>query len=150
MGGLCDVRVDVALAIVEELDHTGRIREVALALEHAKRPRAPRHEVHAPVVHALDHLGDLARAADLAQPVVGEPQDPELALVAQALVHHRLVALLEDVQRDQLARQRDEPQREQRKLADEPVWHAERSLWPGGALGPGWPTYGLRALSSRL
>ena len=40
-------------------------------------PRATR--FMRPSSHALEHLGDLARAADRAQPVVGEPDDPELA-----------------------------------------------------------------------
>ena len=67
-------------------------------------PRAARDEVEPAVGHPLEHLGDLARAPDRPQPVVGHPDDPELALLLEHAGHHRLVALLEDVQRDQLGR----------------------------------------------
>ena len=85
----------------------------------AEHPRAARDEVDPPVGQPLEHLGDLARAADRPQPVVGQPHDPELRLLLEAAPDHRLVALLEDVQRDQLARQRDEAQREQREVLDQ-------------------------------
>ena len=116
---------------------------MALALDHAERPRAARQQVHAPVFHLLEHLLDRHRAADVAQPVVGEPDDPELALGLQALADHRLVALLEDVQRNQLAGQRDEPQREQRKLARRAFGHAPVQSTAGRA---GWSA--RRATSS--
>ena len=67
----------------------------------------------------LDHLGDLARAADRPEPVLGHPDDAELGLLVQAAPDHRLVALLEDVQRDELGRERDEAEREQREVLDE-------------------------------
>ena len=57
-------------------------------------------------------------AADVLQLVVGEPEDAELALLVEALADHLLVALLEDVERDQLAGQQHEPEREQRKAQD--------------------------------
>ena len=123
VGGAEQLRVDVLGAVLDELDDAGGIGEVALALEDAERPRAAREQVHPAVVEPLEHAVDLAGAADLAQAVLRQPDDPELLLVAQALVHHRLVALLEDVQRDQLAGHRDEPEREQRKVAGEPVRH---------------------------
>ncbi|MGZ6588928.1 MAG: recombinase family protein [Solirubrobacteraceae bacterium] len=51
------------------------------------------------------------------------------------------------MQRDQLARQRDEPQREQRKLANKPVWHAEAVYGGAGRAAP-MTSYGLRAPGS--
>ena len=118
----------VLVAVGEELDDAGRVGELVLARLDPERPRAAGDEVEPPVGHPLEHLGDLARAADRPQPVVGEPDDPELRLLLQAARDHRLVALLEDVQRDQLARQGDEPEREQRKvpdqLHDDPVYGA--------------------------
>ena len=55
----------------------------------------------------------------VAQPVVGDPDDPELALLLEHARDHRLVALLEDVQRDQLGRERHQSQREQREVANQ-------------------------------
>ena len=101
---LRELGIERLVAVLDELDHAGRVGQVPLALDDPERPRAAGEEVHPAVVHALEHPVDLARAADLPQAVVGEPHDPELALLAEALVHHRLVALLEDVERDQLAR----------------------------------------------
>ena len=60
------------------------------------------------VLEALEDLGDLHRAAVGLQPVVGRPDDPELAPALQALADHRLVALLEDVQRHELVGQGDD------------------------------------------
>ena len=45
-------------------------------------------------------------------------EDAELALVLEAEADHQLVALLEDVQRDDLAREQDEAEREQREALD--------------------------------
>ena len=109
--------VDRLFAVGEELDRAGRVGELLLARLDPEHARAARDEVEAAVGHPLEHLGDLARAADRAQPVVGDPDDPELALLLEHPRHHRLVALLEDVQRDQLAGQRDEAEREQREIA---------------------------------
>ena len=72
----------------------------------------------APVFEALEHLSDAGAAADLLQAVVGEPDDPELAVALEALADHQLVALLEDVQRDQLMRQQHEAEREQREALE--------------------------------
>ena len=49
------------------------------------------------------------------RPSSDEPDDPELALLLEALSDHQLVALLEDVERDELAGQQHEPQREERE-----------------------------------
>ena len=61
---------------------------------------------------------DARGAADLLQLVVGEPEDPELALLVEALADHLLVALLEDVERHELAGQQHEAEREQGKALD--------------------------------
>ena len=50
--------------------------------------------------------------ADLAEPVVVLEDQPELALVGQALADQLLVAILEDVQRDALVREQHELERE--------------------------------------
>ena len=72
-------------------------------------------------------LRDLHRAADRrGSPSVAGPDDPELALGLQALADHRPVALLEDVQRHDLAGQRDEPEREEREVAHDLAGHLVR------------------------
>ena len=99
----------VLVAVVEELDRRRPGTASSSWRASIRNGRVPRATRLMPAVgHPLEHLGDLARAADRAQPVVGEPDDPELRLLLEAARDHRLVALLEDVQRDQLARQRDE------------------------------------------
>ena len=113
------LRGDRGVLVDEELDRPGRVGEVVLARVDAERARPARDEVEAAVGHPLEHLGDLAGAADVAQPVVGDPHDPELALLLEHARDHRLVALLEDVQRDQLGRERHQSQREQRKVANQ-------------------------------
>jgi len=115
-GGL---RVGDLVAVVEELNGARRVRQILLAPLDPEHPRPAREEVDAPVRQPLEHLGDLAGAADRSQPVLGQPHDPELGLLVEALPDHRLVALLEDVQRDQLTRKRDEPQWKQRKVPDQ-------------------------------
>jgi hypothetical protein len=44
-------------------------------------------------------------------------------LALETLLDHRLVALLEDVQRDELARKRDGRQQEEREFTDGPIGH---------------------------
>ena len=89
---------------------------MSLALDHAERPGAVGQQVDAAVLEFLEDAVDPAGAADVAQTVVGEPDDSELAVPCEALVDHRLVALLEDVQRHDLGWQHGELQREQREL----------------------------------
>ena len=122
-GGDAGAGVGLLGLVLEELDGRARVGLVGLALDDPKRPRAPRQDVQAPVVHALEDLGDLAGAADVAQRALGGPDDPELRVALQQLLEHRLVARLEDVQRDELVGQRDERQREQREVAHRPVGH---------------------------
>ena len=76
--------------LVEELDHPRRVGQVVLALEQAEGPGATREDVHAAVLHALEHLLDRARAADRLQLLVGEPHDPELALAPRR--HSSIIA----------------------------------------------------------
>ena len=68
------VGVGLLLAVVEELDDAGRIGELLLARLDPEHARAARDEVEPAVGHPLEHLGDLARAADRPQPVVGRPR----------------------------------------------------------------------------
>ena len=63
-----------ALGLVgQELDGAGRIGEVVVLVDDPERSRAAREDVHAPVVHALEDLGDLHRAAHGAQALVVAP-----------------------------------------------------------------------------
>ena len=70
--------------VVEELDGARRVGQLLLALLDPERSCPARDQVDATVLHALDDLGDLARAADRPQPVLGHPDDPELGLLLQA------------------------------------------------------------------
>ena len=121
-------------AIGQELDHARGVRQVALTFDHAERAGATRQQVHAAIVGAVQHAFDPAGTADVAQPVVGEPDDPELLVSREALADHRLEPLFEDVERHELRRQHDQLQREQRE--------AVRVL--------GFQGHGRRAVSSRL
>src|SRR5919198_2071612 len=103
-------------AIGQELDLASGVGQVLVALDEAERARAAGDDVHAAVLGLLEHFGDFACAADRAQALVGEPDDPELAPGLQALADHRLVAVLEDVQGDELGRERDDAQGEEREV----------------------------------
>ena len=81
-------------------------------------------------------------AADLLELVVGEPEDPELALLVEALADHLLVALLEDVQRHELAGEQHEAEREQGEALDLQA-HAPR-LASGRVTALLWLTRDLR------
>ena len=79
-----------------------------------------------------------------AQPISRSPSSashriPNSRSSSDALVHHRLVALLEDVQRDQLVGERDEPEREQREFADDPSGISKSSLGAGCPVAAGGP-----------
>ena len=94
-----------------------------LPLQHAEGAGAAHEHVQAPVVEAFQKLLDLDRAADLAQAVVREPQDPELTLALEAPLDHGLVALLEHMQRNELTRKRDGWEQKEWKFPDGPVGH---------------------------
>jgi hypothetical protein len=117
-------------AVGQELDDAGRVGELLLALLDPEHPRPARDQVQPPVGHPLEHLGDLARAAHRPEPVVGDPDDPELALLLEDASHHRLVALLEDVERHELGRQCDEAEREQRKITHQRAHRRKRTAGP--------------------
>ena len=126
------------MLVGEELDGAGRVGEVVLTLDQPEGPRAADEDVHAPVLHPLEDLGDLARAADLLELVVGEPEDAELARVLiQAVLDHLAVAVLEDVQGDALAGQRDDPEREQREAPDLWLGHEPESRTPSPVAASG-------------
>ena len=74
----------------------------------------------------VEDLGDLACAPDPLALFLVLPDDPELRLALEALPDHGLVARLEDVQRDELVGERDDPQWEQREVPDEPIRHHDR------------------------
>ena len=131
-----------------------------LALDHSKRPRPPGEEVQPPILELLEHVLDHHRATDVAQAIIGQPDDPELALVLATAAHHGLVAVLEDVQRNELPGQGYKVKREEGKLRER-RWGHEKSVGAGARrLAPRWaaPTGGQRnlrrcqrrAVSSRL
>ena len=125
--------------IGHELDQGGGVGEVAFALQHAEHLRAARKQIHAALLVHLQHALDPAGAADLPQAIIGQPDDPELRLALEAFADHRLVALLEDVQRHRFARQHDNPKREQREVLDARLRHGHAAS-----------VAGRRALSIRL
>ncbi len=73
-------------------------------------------DVHAAVLELLEHLLDDRGAADRAGAVVGAEDDPEGDVLVQTVLDHRLVAVLEDVQRDLLGGQQYQRQFEDRYL----------------------------------
>ena len=86
-------------------------------LEQAEPLPALDDDVEPAVVEAVEHLGDGGERADLAQAVVVGVDQPELALLVEALADQLLVAVLEDVQRDLLGREQHDPEREEAELA---------------------------------
>ena len=115
VSGIGERLVAALLAIVEELHVGGRIRQVLDPPDDLERPVAAHEDVHAAVLQALKHLRDRRRATHLAEPALGQPDDPEVALLLDAAPDHQLVALLEYVQGDHLGGQQYQPQREQRE-----------------------------------
>ena len=59
------------LCVGEKFDGSRRIRELVLALQQAEGPGAAREDVHAAVIHALEHALDLARAAHRLELLIG-------------------------------------------------------------------------------
>ena len=88
-----------------------------MAVEDAKRALAGDDDVQPPVVEALGDLGDPRLAPDPPRPGIRVAEhDPERLAVVEAVADHRLVALLEDVERHELAGQQDQRQLEDRDL----------------------------------
>ena len=113
------------MLVAEQLDVARGVGELVAPAEQAEGGRALREDVQAPVVRALEHARDRGGTADLAQAGAREPHDAELASGGEALADHRLVALLEDVKRDELVRQKDEPEREEGKALED-LGHPQR------------------------
>ena len=108
------------------------LRQGDRCIDIVEKPRAARDDVQATVLEAVEDVLDLTRAADRLELVLGEPHDPELPLAGalgrlQAVLDHAEVAILEDVQRDALARQSDDPEGEQWEAAHGLLAH-RRSL----------------------
>jgi hypothetical protein len=55
--------------------------------------------------------------------VISIPHDPELSAALEALADHRAIALLEDVQRDELVGERDDGEREEREVGHDAIGH---------------------------
>ena len=88
-----------------------------MAVEDAERTLAGDDDVQAPVVEALGDLGDPGLAADSPRPDVRVAEDdPERLALVEAVADHRLVALLEDVERHELTGQQHQRQLEDRDL----------------------------------
>ena len=105
------------LLVLDRLDLGGLERAAGGQLEHPEALPPLDDDVQAAVVEALEHLGDRRPGADVAQPVVVGEDEPELALLVEALADQLAVARLEDVQRHQLGREQDDPEREEPDLA---------------------------------
>ena len=74
-------------------------------------------DVHPAVLEALQHLGDPRRAADpVGGAVVVAEHDSERLGGLEAVADHALVAVLEDVKRQELARQDHHRELEDRQL----------------------------------
>ena len=93
----------------------------------AEAAAALHEHVHGAVVQLLDELDHARRRPALAHGVVLDQYDAELALL-QPLPDELLVALLEDVQRDDLSRQQHDAEREQ---AEKPVVSICHATPPG-------------------
>jgi adenylate cyclase len=86
-------------------------------VEDAERSLAGDDDVDPAVVEALRNLGDACLAANPPRPGLGVVEDDSEGLsVLEAVGDHPLVALLEDVQREELARQENDGELEDRKL----------------------------------
>src|SRR5215210_800583 len=121
--------------VVEQLDVARGVGEVADAALEPEWGGSFYEDVEAAVLEPLEHLGDARRAADVLQRVLCEPYDPELALLLEALPDHQLVALLEDVERNHLARQQHKAEGKQRKALDH-TRHGSRLVRCRPALPP--------------
>ena len=92
-------------------------------------------DVEPAVVEALDDLGDPRRAADVpCRPLLVAEHDSEALAAVKRAADHALVALLEDVQRHQLARKQDDRKLEDRQLV--PAFRHRPILRPGIARWP--------------
>src|SRR5919197_1244669 len=105
------------LACLDRLDLSRGVVGLLKSLQDLERLLSGDDDVHAPILEALQHLGHPRRAPDPVRGSLGVPKDdPERLRVLQAVTDHPLVALLEDVQRQQLPRQDHHGKLEDRKL----------------------------------
>ena len=73
-------------------------------------------DVHPAVVELVQHLVHARSRAELTHPVLVREDEPELALLGDALADQLPVARLEDVERNALGRQEDDAEREEAEL----------------------------------
>ena len=113
-------RVDLLLAIVEEL-HRRRpgygSSSWRASIRNGRVPRATRLSRPSGIrssTSAISHAQPIGRSPSSASQTI-----PNSDSSSRQRADHRLVALLEDVQRHQFARQGDEPEREQREVPDQ-------------------------------
>src|SRR5919197_24086 len=105
------------LACLDRLDLSRGVVGLLKSLQDLERLLSGDDDVHAPILEALQHLGHPRSAPDPVRGSLGVPKDdPERLRVLQAVTDHPLVALLEDVQRQQLPRQDHHGKLEDRKL----------------------------------
>src|ERR687898_322197 len=115
--GLGVVRLGLFLD-VDQLDLPDRELGRVSAVQHAERRLPGDHDVHAPVVEALEHVGDPGGAPHVPRTAcVVAKHDPDRIAAVERAPDHALVALLEDVQRHELAGKKHDRQLEDGELA---------------------------------
>ena len=88
---------------VDQLDLPDRELAGIGAVEDPERGLSRNQHVHAAVVESLEHVRDLGGAADAPRgPALVAEHDPERLTAVQRVADHSLVAVLEDVKRQQL------------------------------------------------
>src|ERR687898_1210298 len=110
-------RVGGALFVRDVLDDPGLERTAVRELQEPEPVTPLGNDVEAAVVETIEHLGHRRARPDLAQTGLAGEDEAELALLREALADQLLIAVLEDVQRNLLRRQQDDPQREEAELA---------------------------------
>ncbi len=113
--------------VLGRLHPGGGVGPAAGDLEHPHDLAAADDDVQAAVVEPLDHLDQLGGAAQLAGAVVVGEEEGELLAVPLAVSDQPPVAVLEDVERHELARNEDCGERKQADLASR---HGIRTVVP--------------------
>ena len=123
-GTRCRLGVGPVACIVN--GHDGRCEERASSRDplDAEAGAAFDDDVEPAVVEALEHLGDARERADLAHALLVGIDQPELAVVLEALADQLPVPRLEDVERHALGRQQDDAEREEADLLHRPTGYA--------------------------
>jgi hypothetical protein len=109
-------RVGGVVLVGERLHARGDERPARRQLEQAESLPSLDDDVQAAVVEALGYLTDRRERTYLTQPVVIGVHDPERGPTLEAFSDQLLIPRFEDVQRDLLGRQEDEPEREKADL----------------------------------